>query len=106
MNKKLEESKRIRRVHALHFYYKVRERALDVLGAVCKYCGFKDKRALQIDHVNSNGANERKLLTQREILYRVIEHPEDYQVLCANCNAIKKITCQELSNRKQKMAGN
>ena len=77
-----------------------------MLGAVCKHCGFKDKRALQIDHVKSNGADERKLLNQRDILYRVIDHPEDYQVLCANCNQIKKIERGECYNKTKKMAGN
>ena len=99
MSKYTTEQQRIRRVHSLHLYHKTRERALDVLGAVCKHCGFKDKRALQIDHVNSNGATERKSLTQREILYRVIDHPEDYQVLCANCNQIKKFVCNEFARK-------
>src|SRR4030067_1212344 len=63
----------------------------------CAYCGFDDNRALQLDHINNNGAEERiKLFGNRTYagttFYRWVRrqnYPEGYQVLCANCNIIK-----------------
>jgi hypothetical protein len=62
----------------------------EILGTVCVRCGFSDKRALQVDHVNGGGTKEREKLGWVYMLDRVIEHPDEYQVLCANCNWIKK----------------
>jgi hypothetical protein len=69
---------------------RLRERAVELLGAACAHCGFTDIRALQIDHRAGNGAQERKIMSQRQTYQRVFEHTEDYQVLCANCNWIKR----------------
>jgi hypothetical protein len=63
----------------------------------CDECGFTDIRALQIDHINNNGAEERKRLFGSRTcagttFYRWIrknKYPEGYKVLCANCNIIK-----------------
>lgn len=74
-----------------------RKKLLSLLGdIVCRKCGFSDWRALQIDHINGGGGKERKevFLRQRTRHYgmlRLIQKDSSkYQILCANCNWIKK----------------
>ena len=73
----------------------IKKDILDFLGNKCVRCGFDDKRALQIDHVFGDGYKERKELGRssiitRKFLNRIKSMPERYQLLCANCNWIKK----------------
>jgi hypothetical protein len=61
----------------------------------CLRCGFTDQRALQIDHIKGGGTEEiRGKLTfhyYRHLLaLSVDELKQNYQILCANCNMIKK----------------
>lgn len=92
------------REHVREENRKERERLkMEVLGRYssnkicCAYCGFEDTRALQIDHIDNNGAEERReKLGNRTCagttFYRWIRrqnYPCGYQVLCANCNIIK-----------------
>jgi hypothetical protein len=78
---------------------KLRTEALDVLGGKCVRCGFDDRRALQIDHVNGGGTAERKLLYPNALLRKVIANPSKYQILCANCNWIKRSENKEAQGR-------
>lgn len=58
----------------------------------CVRCGFSDIRALTLDHVNGNGADDRKLRGSGGRLYfylRRFGYPEGYQTLCMNCQFIK-----------------
>jgi hypothetical protein len=63
----------------------------------CTHCRFNDIRALQLDHIYNNGAEERReqfgdRTCAGTNFYRWIRkqnYPEGYQVLCANCNIIK-----------------
>ena len=61
--------------------------ALMVLGRKCVRCGFDDIRALQIDHINNDGYKENRVKMYHKILRG---DTEGYQVLCANCNWIKR----------------
>lgn len=63
-----------------------------LLGGSCVRCGFDDARALQVDHVNGNGAEERRAIGSgtHRLLREVKENAERYQLLCANCNWIKR----------------
>ena len=64
----------------------------------CVQCGFGDIRALEVDHIDNNGAEERKRLFGSRMcagttFYRWLRqnnYPEGYQILCANCNRIKQ----------------
>jgi hypothetical protein len=67
------------------------------LGGNCTKCGFSDMRALQVDHVNGGGTKELKKLEYRyEKYYQYLlslplkELKSKYQLLCANCNWIKR----------------
>lgn len=89
---------------------KHRRQVLELLGGACK-CGFSDPRALQIDHVHSNGAEHRRRSTSLNAYYAEIAAnyaSGDYQVLCANCNQIKRYEANEtgrgVPRRKREVA--
>jgi hypothetical protein len=85
------------KVKASHL--KVRMKAIEVLGGKCARCGIEDFRVLQIDHVNGGGLRERRNLSPSRFYKKVIKSAKagegKYQVLCANCNMIKKYERQE-----------
>lgn len=73
---------------------------------VCVKCGYNDIRALALDHINNNGAEERNHqhgYSSKNIgstFYRRLRkenYPSGYQTLCYNCNQIK-----EIEHRKEK----
>ncbi len=65
----------------------------------CLKCGFDDIRALQIDHINGGGTKHRRELGRTgDAFYRWLRlnnYPEGYQVLCCNCNWIKRFENKE-----------
>jgi hypothetical protein len=72
-----------------------RKLSLELLGGKCVKCGFSDTRALQIDHVNGGGTKER-VKDSRIAEKNVINgNTTDYQLLCANCNWIKRFENKE-----------
>ncbi len=62
----------------------------------CARCGFSDVRALTIDHIVGGGGKHRREI-HRRIENWIIDNnfPEGYQVLCMNCNLIKKLENKE-----------
>lgn len=73
-----------------------RRKVLAILGDVCVRCGFSDERALQIDHVHGNGSKEYGGGKGRVPMQRILRgETEDYQLLCANCNWIKRAENKE-----------
>lgn len=91
------------KVYYKNYYLRCRLKALDILGSSCSVCGFSDFRALEIDHINGNGQREREVgFHSRTMHLFIIANPDQakkkYQVLCANCNRIKKHDKDE--NRK------
>ena len=79
----------------------LKQQIYDKLGNSCCRCGFSDKRALQIDHVNGGGNQEHsEIKNHLKFLKKVLEDADgNYQILCANCNWIKRIELKE--HRKQ-----
>ena len=69
-----------------------RRAIIEMLGGKCAICGFSDWRALQIDHVNGWGNRERKSAKSMDNYYaQIVEcNGWGYQMLCANCNQIKR----------------
>ncbi len=62
---------------------------------ICQKCGFSDRRALSIDHISGGGNKHRKELKHRSGsgFYRWLKskgYPIGYQVLCMNCQFIKR----------------
>lgn len=76
-----------------------RQEAFRILGDVCSRCGFTDVRALQIDHKDGGGTSDRKIHGTVWVAYDVPKHPELYQLLCANCNWIKRVENGEMGSR-------
>ena len=75
---------------------KLRQEVIKKLGGKCVRCGFTDVRALQVDHVNGGGTREKKSLSSLAFTHRILEDTKgNYQLLCANCNWIKRYEKKE-----------
>ena len=82
-------------------YIERKEKVIQVLGGKCVKCGFTDIRALQVDHVNGNGHKESKTIGYYGIYGRILAGQiEGYQLLCANCNWIKRYDNSELGKNR------
>lgn len=72
----------------------------------CVKCGFNDRRALSLDHIDGGGARQRyedkqqkKRTTGGRVLYaRLLRKgfPKGFQTLCMNCQWIKKCENNEV----------
>jgi hypothetical protein len=69
---------------------KNKNRVYTKLGGVCSSCGFSDMRALQIDHINGGGKKDRKKYRTSDLYAKILRDSTGYQILCANCNWIKR----------------
>lgn len=71
---------------------RLRAAVIAVLGGRCVRCAFTDVRALQIDHVEGGGTQERRSLSGAALCRKILRDPASgkYQLLCANCNWIKR----------------
>lgn len=83
---------------------RIRLEAIDLLGGVCQTCGFSDVRALQFDHINGGGSKDRVKSGNSSYVASLIiknfpESKNKYQVLCANCNWIKRFVQKEHKQR-------
>lgn len=67
----------------------------------CALCGYDDARALEIDHINGGGTQERKTLKLRGVHFydwlKKQGYPEGYRVLCCNCNRIASLEALDSS---------
>jgi hypothetical protein len=95
----LERNREIVGKAANRHYARVRQEAVEIVGKgviACIQCGFDDIRAIQIDHINGGGLKDFKNSTSSTEYYKnMLIHPEKYQLLCANCNWIKRYTNNE-----------
>jgi hypothetical protein len=94
-------------VRSINYTVQKREAIITALGGKCCRCSFSDIRALQVDHVNGDGYKERRKYgngykNYKRILEQVLSGSKDYQVLCANCNQIKKIENNETTKGRHK----
>ena len=66
----------------------------ELLGGKCVRCGFTDVRALQIDHIDPSKKTKRDQGRDHCVyprrLKEVLSGSHNYQLLCANCNWIKR----------------
>jgi hypothetical protein len=74
-------------------YHELKKSILNKYGSKCARCGFSDWRALQLDHVNNNGAEDREESRDGNGVYNSALKDKDgeFQLLCANCNSIKRL---------------
>jgi hypothetical protein len=69
----------------------------------CVKCGFNDIRALSIDHINGSGTEHRNTNKYSGGIkfYRWLKknnYPDGFQVLCMNCQFIKRVENKEYGN--------
>jgi hypothetical protein len=82
---------------------RLRIKVLDILGRKCSKCGYDDIRALQVDHVDGGGTKHAVTRTRNFgniIIDSVSKNENKYQLLCANCNWIKRIENKECVQAK------
>lgn len=83
---------------------KAREELMEFFGGCCAKCGFSDIRALQLDHRDGGGRREHLHLHDKLRLIR--ERPDEarrrFQLLCANCNWIKRVENREYGSGRPK----
>lgn len=84
---------------------KIRLELIGFFGGKCIKCGFSDWRALHLDHKNGGGNKERKESNNNYMNYfykEMKQEPERLkerlQLLCANCNWIKRYENKEVAN--------
>ena len=71
----------------------LKEKLLSEFGTKCANCGFENPLALQIDPIFGGGSKHRRLVTGSKYYEEILGDPDrhnKYQVLCANCNFIKR----------------
>jgi hypothetical protein len=84
--------------HAQEALKAKRAEILALLGNRCVRCGFSDPRALQIDHIHGKGREERYnggWTYYTNLLAKIKAGSKDYQILCSNCNWIKRSELKE-----------
>jgi len=101
-----EKQKEYRREHKVEYraksrksYQKIKAEVISFYSKgnnICAYCGFTDMRALTIDHIGGGGNAHRKQIKRLSggTFYCWLKrnnYPGGYQVLCANCQFIKRI---------------
>lgn len=80
---------------------KKKKAVFDAMGGKCIRCGFSDYRAIQLDHINGDGADDKRSGNTNGNAYYIralvsfIKKEGRYQLLCANCNWIKRFENNE-----------
>lgn len=87
-------------------YRTKRKILLDSLGGKCIQCGFSDYRALQVDHILGGGSIERREKSGIQLWNHMIKNISKYQILCANCNWIKRYELNEQPKGVRKESAN
>jgi hypothetical protein len=78
----------------------LREQIFKRLGEYCCKCGFSDRRALQIDHINGGGTRMRRVMSTKKIYETVLNSSgAGYQILCANYNWLKRHEDREMTRK-------
>ena len=101
-NWRLEPGHKITEIARKRKYYLIlKMQVLEVLGGKCIRCGNADHRCLQIDHVNGGGTKDIRQFKSvqdyfREVIRSSKNHEGKYQLLCANCNCIKRCEKHEV----------
>jgi hypothetical protein len=89
-----EHNAEVRQAWSLALKYEVMSHYADGDPA-CARCDYSDLRALTIDHINGGGGAHRRQLNgggwRTYSWLRASHYPVGYQVLCMNCQFIKKL---------------
>lgn len=76
-------------------YVETKDTVLELLGNKCKRCKISDKRVLCVDHINGGGSADisqkgRGVNYYKQLIELILNGSEEYQLLCHNCNWIKR----------------
>lgn len=75
-------------------YLERKKKSIEMYGGKCNECGEKQEEFLVIDHVNDDGAIDRKKWSNKvSDIHRWVaknNYPPNFQVLCGNCNLKKE----------------
>jgi len=99
--KQSERRIEMNKLHCKKYGQRKRMEAIAALGGKCSRCGIDDWRVLQIDHI-TGGGNRKLIRTICRSKYHGVVVAEaqsgTYQLLCANCNWIKRYELRETGN--------
>lgn len=95
-----DSNRKIVREKATQQRDKFRKAIIENYGSACAFCSFSDERALQLDHINGDGFKEKKDATYYK---KHAQEPDRkrYQLLCANCNWIKRYEDDRIHRRSK-----
>lgn len=94
--KSTKKSTKSRNVSKRKKYQEKKDLVIDILGGnFCKQCNCNNLKCLDIDHIHNDGNKERRrsktgLTLFNYIINNPIESKKNLQILCRNCNQIKK----------------
>lgn len=94
--------------HRRKYIESLRLKCVEGLGGRCVTCGYDaDIRALQIDHVKGDGSEHRKKFSGGAYYLNVLKNllSGRFQILCANCNMIKRSENQECPRPGRRIKG-
>jgi len=84
------------RKYYVEYYIRVKTKLMNVIGGLkCVYCGESDFNKLQIDHINGDGKEDRRIFGRgntRFYTYHInnpLEARKKLQTCCKDCNALK-----------------
>src|SRR5712664_1433554 len=86
------------RILSRKYQEKHRIKILSLLGNKCSKCGIDDFRVLQVDHINGGGSKEVNR-SAKSLYDNIVNNPKLFQLLCANCNWIKRFEKNEHRRR-------
>lgn len=105
-NRKAYRDKNRTRMRQRDRIYKVKKRKelFNIMGNKCVKCGFSDWRALQIDHIHGTNPKDKEYHGGIGFIFRLLKLNRDelhrnYQLLCANCNWIKRYENKEIPRK-------
>jgi hypothetical protein len=99
--KRMNDSSNSKKCHK--WKQSIKLKLITLYGSCCCKCGYNDPRALQLDHVNGTKVKQGNYRRGGNGLYFLVLNgkvpKDDYQLLCANCNWIKRYEKNESSRR-------
>ena len=75
----------------------LRDKAIEILGGRCAHCGVTDSRILCFDH--RLGLRGKKRESNDMVFRLVIAGSNDFQLLCHNCNHLKRFDNNEFAGK-------
>lgn len=80
--------------------FRLRLSLIKMLGGKCVKCGIDNPFLLCFDHINGDGYQDRKSRSSNGLLASIARPPERFQLLCHNCNYLKKLENQEYGDNR------